>query len=259
VTPPSLFSVISTEARFGQNADMSLPSDSASLDPIKGFFDLWSIYDLVLDHDYMFHRELYGEVARTLVDRFGNHPFRVLDLGCGSGRHLAPVLQARPVARYEGHDLSPVAISHARKNFGALACPVHFGEGDLRVALREEGGEPFDLIFTGFTLHHFTAAERTEILRLARRRLAPGGLVLVLDSMRDEGQTREAWLDAYCGWIGTDWRALSQEGLAAIFEHIRGCDQPGTLAEHDAAAVQAGFTRSRTIAHRRWHRLWACE
>lgn len=233
-------------------------SDPVPSDPIKGFFDLWSIYDLVLDHDYMFHRELYGEVARTLAARFGDRPLSVLDLGCGSGRHLAPLLQVRPVARYEGHDLSPVALAHARENFGALAGPVRFREGDLRVALREEGGEGFDLIFTGFTLHHFTVPERAEILRLARRRLAPGGLVLVLDSMREEGQSREGWLDAYCGWIEADWRAIPKEGQAAILEHIRGCDQPGTVAEHEMAARAAGFSHSGVIMRRRWHVLWAC-
>ncbi len=234
-------------------------NDPARTEPIKSFFDLWSIYELVLDHDYMFHRELYGEVARTLTARFGEHPFSVLDLGCGSGRHLAPVLRARQVVRYQGHDLSPVAIGHARRNFAGLAGPARFEEGDLRVALMKEDGERFDLIFSGFTLHHFTAREREEILRLARRRLAPGGLVLVLDSMRDEGQTREVWLDAYCGWIEAEWRAIPKEGLVEILGHIRACDQPGTLAEHEAAATKAGYARSRLIARRRWHVLWACE
>ena len=238
---------------------MSSLGDPDRTDPIKGFFDLWSIYDLVLDHDYMFHRELYGEVARTLAVHFGDRSFSVLDLGCGSGRHLAPALRARRISRYEGHDLSPVAIAHARENFAGLACPLRFGEGDLRAALREESVSRFDLIFTGFTLHHFTEPERAEILRLARQRLAPGGLLLVLDSMRDEGQTREAWLDAYCGWIEAGWRAIPREGLAAILGHIRGSDQPGTLAEHAAAAAAAGFTRSGLIARRRWHVLWACE
>ncbi len=235
---------------------MSAPGRS---DDIRGFFDLWSIYDRVLDFDYMFHRELYAEVARTLAGRFGGREFSVLDLGCGSGRHLAPVLAALRVKRYEGHDLSPVAISHARRNFAALGGELAFGEGDLRNALRDEGGGCFDLIFSGFTLHHFTAEERAEVLRLARRRLAPGGLLLVLDSMRDEGGTREAWLDAYCGWITTEWTAIPPEGLAAIVEHIRGCDQPGTLAEHDAAAGVAGFARKGEIARRRWHVLWAAE
>ena len=234
-------------------------SASDRSEDIKGFFDLWSIYDRVLDLDYMFHRELYAEVARTLAGRFGDGEFSVLDLGCGSGRHLAPVLGALRVTSYEGHDLSPVAIEHARRNFAGAAGAVKFGEGDLRNALREDREESFDLIFSGFTLHHFTAEERAEVIRLARRRLAPGGLLLVLDSMRDEEQTTEAWLAAYCGWIEAEWTAIPPEGIAAIVGHIRGCDQPGRPGAHDAAASAAGFAHSGEIARRRWHVLWAAE
>jgi SAM-dependent methyltransferase len=227
---------------------------------IKGFFDLWSVYDRVLDLDYMFHRELYAKVARVLDARFGAREISVLELGCGSGRHLAPVLAARRVGRYEGHDLSPVAIGHARKNFAALGVvETRFVEGDLMNALRDETGERADLIFSGFTLHHLSAEDRAEAIRRARGRLAPGGLLLVLDSMREEGQTRDAWLDAYCGWIEAEWTAIPAEGKAAIFGHIRGCDQPGTRAEHDTAAKAAGFARCGEIARRRWHVLWSAE
>ena len=234
-------------------------SEPSRPDSIREFFDLWSIYDRVLDLDCMFHRELYAGVERTLAARFGRRAFSVLDLGCGSGRHLAPVLQGLNVSRYEGHDLSSVAVAHARKTFAGLGCPQRFGEGDLRVALRERNTERFDVIFSGFTLHHFTAEERAEVVRMARGRLAAGGVMLLLDSMRDEGQSREAWLDAYCGWIEADWRAIPAEGLRAIVEHVRGCDQPGTSAEHDAGARAAGFGRSGEIVRRGWHVLWAAE
>lgn len=261
-----VISRVSTFGGVGQKTgdakrDSAFPRMSA-LDgsgDIKGFFDLWSIYDRVLDLDYMFHRELYAEVSRTLTARFGERALSVLDLGCGGGRHLAPVLGALRVERYEGHDLSPVALEHARRNFAGFGGAAKFEEGDLRNALRKKNGERFDLIFSGFTLHHLSAEERAEAVRLAREKLAPGGLLLVLDSMRDEGQTREAWLDAYCGWIEAEWTAIPREGVEAIIGHIRGADQPGTREEHDAAARAAGFARGGEIARRRWHVLWSAE
>ena len=33
--------------------------------------------------------EIYGDVRRILADRYENQPFVLLDLGCGSARHLA--------------------------------------------------------------------------------------------------------------------------------------------------------------------------
>jgi len=233
-------------------------SELAPAESIKEFFDLWSIYDLVLDWDDMMHRELYAEIGRALAARFEGRAFSVLDLGCGSGRHLAPTLQAFKVSRYEGHDLSSTAITHARKNFSVLACPQRFGQGDLREALQTDG-PTFDLIFSGFTFHHFTAQERAEIVRSARRRLAPGGMLLLLDLMRDEGETRERFLDAYCSWIETDWREIPKAGAQAIVGHVRAADQPGTLAEFDAAARAAGFARSRLVYRARTHCLCSCE
>ena len=229
------------------------------VDTIKGFFDLWAIYDLVLDRDYMAHRELYAAVARALAERFGNRPFSVLELGCGSGRHLAPVLAGLDVKLYEGHDLSPVALAEARKNFAVLRCPTRLFEGDLQAALHGRETESFDLIFSGFTLHHLSADERAEVLRRARGRLNPGGLLLVLDSMRDETQSHAAWLAAYCGWIESEWRDIPPEGIAAILAHIGEADQPGTLSEHEAAARIAGFSDARVLARRGWHVLWQAE
>lgn len=231
-------------------------NDTASSDPIRVFFDLWSLYDRVLDLDYMAHDALYREVSRAVGAHFGDRPFSVLDLGCGSGRHLAPALQPYSIVRYEGHDLSPVAIGHARRNFSVLGCPLQFGEGDLRDPLRK-GGEPFDLIFSGFTLHHFTREERAEIFALIRRRLAPGGLFLLVDSMRAENENRELWLDRYCGWIEAEWRDIPVEGLRAIVGHIRECDQPGTLSEHEALGRAAGFEQTQGLQRIRWHTVWA--
>ncbi len=234
-------------------------SEPASGDSIRRFFfDAWTLYDLVLDHDYMFHDALYRAAGNAIATWACGRAFSVLDLGCGSGRHLAPALRGQTVTRYEGHDLSGAAIAEARKNFAALGCPLRFGEGDLRAALQDDG-PTFDLISSGFTLHHFPTAERNDILRRAHRRLAPGGLLLLLDSVRDEDVDRAQWLDRYCGWIEREWRAIPPEGLAAIVEHIRGHDQPGTWSEHVAGAQAAGFARCRELARRRWHVLWACE
>jgi SAM-dependent methyltransferase len=83
---------------------------------VNNFFDEWSIYDQVLDHNYMYHDEIYRDVKRLLADRYEKRPFVLLDLGCGSARHLARALQGRSVSRYVGYDLSDVALAHAQSN-----------------------------------------------------------------------------------------------------------------------------------------------
>jgi SAM-dependent methyltransferase len=234
-------------------------SEAAPGDSIRQFFfDAWALYDFVLDHDYMAHNALYREAGRAVAAWAHGRAFSMLDLGCGSGRHLAPALRGQQVSRYEGHDLSGTAIAHARKNLATLGCPLHFLEGDLRAALRA-GRETFDLIFSGFALHHLTTAERDELLRRARRQLTPGGLLLCVDSVRDADASREQWLERYCGWIEREWRMVPREGMTAILEHIRGYDQPGSWPEHVAGAQAAGFARCWELHRDRWHALWACE
>ncbi|MDF3056035.1 MAG: methyltransferase protein [Rariglobus sp.] len=205
----------------------------------------------------MSHNDLYAAVGRVLAAHFANRSFSVLDLGCGSGRHLAPVLATLPVHRYEGHDLSGVAIEHARSTFASSKFPVRLCTGDLRDSLTAEG-PPVDVVFSGFTLHHLMTEERASVLENVQRRLAPGGLVLWVDSCREEGQSRAAWLDAYCGWIEAEWRGIPPEGLAAIVDHIRECDQPGTVREYSEAAVRAGFAPMREHLRRGWHGVWSC-
>ncbi|MFO0892470.1 MAG: hypothetical protein U0790_25425 [Isosphaeraceae bacterium] len=66
------------------------------------FFEAWSLYDQLLDHNYMYHDELFAGVHSILAERFGDRPIAVLDLGCGSARHAASALagrRGRPLCR----------------------------------------------------------------------------------------------------------------------------------------------------------------
>ena len=118
----------------------------------------------------MYHDEIYGDVRRILADRYQNRPFVLLDLGCGSARHMARALQGRSVSRYVGYDLSEVALAHARRNLTAFGCPVELRHGDLLEGL-SVGGEKFNVILTSFALHHLSAAQKSTFFQLAYPRL----------------------------------------------------------------------------------------
>jgi SAM-dependent methyltransferase len=222
------------------------------------FFDEWSIYDLVLDHNYMFHDEIYLDVERVLRECYGDRSFAVLDLGCGSARHFAVVLQGRRVGRYVGYDLSEAALSRAKTNLAVLNCRVELHEEDLLEGLNG-GSEAFDLIFSGFSLHHLTATETRSFFRSAYRRLNPSGILLMIDTMREADENRQTYLDRYCGWIRSKWKALSRRALDAICEHVRENDFPQTAVELETTAAEAGFGRCREIDRFRWHRTWTFE
>ena len=77
------------------------------------FTDSWSLYDLITEHNYMFHREIYAGVGTLLKLRNDMGRFSILDLGCGNARYLAPCLIGSNVEIYEGVDVSELALSEA--------------------------------------------------------------------------------------------------------------------------------------------------
>ncbi|HEX9444261.1 MAG TPA: GNAT family N-acetyltransferase [Candidatus Binatia bacterium] len=222
------------------------------------FFDEWSIYDRVLDRDYMFHDAIYRDVGLLLVERYAGRSFAVLDLGCGSARHFSRALAGRSVSRYAGYDLSDVALAHARPNLARLGCPLDLRQGDLLEGLQADG-ERFDLIFCGFSLHHLSAADKERFFQSAFQRLEEGGLLLVVDTMREAEESRSVYLDRYLGWIRSEWKAMSAAELDAICEHIRNNDFPDTAASLRAMAARAGFDGGSEVSRFRWHHTLAFE
>ncbi|HEY1266849.1 MAG TPA: GNAT family N-acetyltransferase [Candidatus Binatia bacterium] len=222
------------------------------------FFDQMSFYEQVLDGNYMFHDEIYRAVARLLADHYADRRFSVLDLGCGSARHLSRALAGRPISAYKGYDLAEPPLAVARQNLAAIGCPIELRRGDLVEALRNETAG-FDLIFCGFSLHHLTAEEKAEFFQMAHRRLNIGGLLLIVDPAREEDEPRPIYLDHYCGWIRSEWKAMSPAAVDAICDHIWNNDYPETSRDLRAIAGESGFDRARELERFRWHHTWAFE
>jgi len=210
-------------------------------DRVAEFFcDSWSIYAHVLDHNYMFHDDIYRNVHGFLATRFGARPFTLLDLGCGSARHLAAALQGLAVARYRGYDLSAVAVEHARRNLDGLPCPVDVRLGDLLDAVGMER-DAYDLVFSSFALHHLHSRQKAEFFCQAAAHLQPGGALLLVDVMRDEGEDPGSYLDRYCNWLDSHWTTLPPEARAQICAHVRDNDFPETAGQLEQFAAAAGL------------------
>jgi SAM-dependent methyltransferase len=218
----------------------------------ENFFDQWSIYDQILAHNYMHHDDIFRDVQHLLADRYATQPFSLLDLGCGSARHLAQALQGRSVSRYVGYDLSDVALAHAARNLASLGCPTDLHQGDLLDAVRT-GAETFDLVFTSFALHHLSSAQKAEFFQSAHERLNDGGILLLIDTMRDDGEERAIYLDRYCDWLRSRCKTLSPEALDFLCEHIRNNDFPETIMDFGAMVTKAGFCEPIEINRFRWH------
>jgi glycine/sarcosine N-methyltransferase len=100
---------------------------------------------------------------------------RVLDLACGTGT-IAVALAARG-HRVLGIDLDAAMIERARSKAGSL--PVRFRTGDMLRRTRPAGG--YDAVLClGNSLVHLDSEDRVAALLAAcRRRLVPGGRLLL--------------------------------------------------------------------------------
>jgi tRNA (cmo5U34)-methyltransferase len=112
-----------------------------------------------------------GEAA--LRDALPARPRSVLDLGCGDGRLAAFVLDARPsITRAEAIDRSPPMLERAAERF-RLDGRVRVSQWDLNDSIEAFG--TFDLIVSGFAIHHLEDERKRDLFAEVSHQLEPGG------------------------------------------------------------------------------------
>lgn len=210
---------------------MAISDDPA----IAEFFNGWEVYRAIIDHDCMEHREVYSLVEQVLGDR--TDPFTVLDLGCGDAAGIAPVLRGMPLAHYVGVDVAEQALGFAEDMLQGL--DVELRCRDLGEELRDDS-QQFDVILLSFALHHFDSDAKRDVLAQARRRLGPGGQVILIDVVRADGETRDEYLSRFDPYVAT-W-PIGPEMQARVLEHVRRNDWPEEVTTMVAIARAAGFT-----------------
>ncbi len=145
-----------------------------------------------MEMTYLPARQLYREWAATyddptnpLIEAEGKvlagiigdvEGKRVLDLGCGTGRHA--ILLARAGALVTGVDFSDEMLAVGRENAAGL--DVTFINGELGAVPLQE---PFDLVLCSLVLSHVPSLlpAMKEMSRLTR----PGGRIIITDLRTD--------------------------------------------------------------------------
>ena len=132
--------------------------------------------------------EYVGRVGRLAARRAGEAELlealpaeveRVLDLGCGDGRLIALVLDARPEVKAAiGLDSSPPMIELARERFRSDP-RVEIREHDLRSPIADPFS--FDLVTSGFAIHHLTHERKQSLFTEIAGMLRPGGVFANLE------------------------------------------------------------------------------
>lgn len=220
-------------------AQVNLPDPAA----VRAFFDQWAFYRKIVDRNYLKHREAMAALGGWM-DRRLAAPFSFLDMGCGDASFTTAVLAGRPVERYCGIDLSPVALDLARESTKALGVSV-----DFRCADFSDGPDGrWDVIYVGLSFHHIAAIEaKREFLGRVRAALAPGGFFVFFEPARRNAEVRGDYLARWMEDVRRTWVDLSAEEVAAVERHVTQSDFPETIDDYRRLGAEAGFSASEIV------------
>lgn len=200
----------------------------------------------------MFHREIYAGIEELLRSRADRGEYRLLDLGCGNARYLAPCLKRFPPLIYEGVDLSAAALKEAREYLAGLPGEASLTQGELLQTM-ESMNQTWDVIFSGFAIHHLSLDEKARFFRAAGRCLSKEGWLILVDVVREENEAREDFLDGYLNFMREKWTSVPPEQLEEACAHVRDHDYPECLSTLRRMAGEAGLRSTRVISRHAQH------
>ena len=121
-------------------------------------------------------RQYLHWLLKEFQHKTSSGPMRVLDLGCGQGRMLKPLLLQFPEAQFTAVDISSAALAGAKDHLGAELCQrVDFRNEDIGAFLTATSTGSFDLILMNEVTFFYPGWQR--LLPNMVRLLRPGGIL----------------------------------------------------------------------------------
>ncbi|MFN5514278.1 MAG: class I SAM-dependent methyltransferase [Cyanobacteriota bacterium] len=209
------------------------------LAPVADFFNAWSVYQQVFEHNYLDHRQI-AQCLNQFLQENVREPLTALDLGCGDGVFSRRVFEGANLSAYCGVDLAEQALARAEENLQGVAPRLFFETAEITEFMAQTE-QTFDLILASFCLHHLDAEQKQTFLSQARNRLNPRGRLIWVDIFRQEGQSRENYLARYQDIIQTHWREVDEAVKTAAFSHMAQSDYPETVSTWRTWAETLGY------------------
>ncbi|HEX3462365.1 MAG TPA: class I SAM-dependent methyltransferase [Acidimicrobiales bacterium] len=152
------------------------------------------------------------EVLRSVLPA---EPASLLDLGCGDGRLIALALDARPgITRAVGMDRSEPMLKLAKERFTSDP-RVSVVPGNLADSLEPLGR--FDVIVSGFAIHHLEDERKRTLFGEVAQQLRPGGLFANLEVVASATPELHAEFLGLIGRMADD----PEDRLADVGSHLR--------------------------------------
>lgn len=160
------------------------------------------------DYPFAGYTELHDQIFDIVHAREG---VTALDLGCGTGKLTARLLEAgHPVT---GVDFSDNMLAAARKNAPGAA----FVQAELKEVPEKLAGQTFDCIVAAYALHHLPDGDKYALLTALKTLLKPEGVIILGDVSFPDREGLEAVREAYEeGWDDSEFYLVREELEAAL-------------------------------------------
>lgn len=153
--------------------------DSVRYIPALRFHWLTRFYDGVVS---LFLRE--ARFRDMTLDAIGDRvPYRILDMGCGTGSLTVRVKQRFPQADVIGVDVDASILTLSRSKASDLNLEIQFYQcsvEDLSGLSAMKSGH-MECIVSSLVFHHLTADQKRDALSEAYRLMEPGGRLILAD------------------------------------------------------------------------------
>ena len=237
--------------------------------PKSGDWTGWAAtWDARMQAFFPRRQECIAAMLEVLVELLPAGPWRLLDLGAGTGSLTRALLDRFPEATIVALDLDPVLMAIGRGTLGDGGGRVTWSQTDLRAPdwTEQVSTGPdlaFDAVVSLATLHHFRARERASIYGDLAKITRPGGLVLNAEGLaagspgsrlaRQFDEARRRGSPPADGW----WEAIGADPAFAtavaererLRDRMRGAGQHSSAEAHCRALRRAGFAEA-TVAWR---------
>jgi SAM-dependent methyltransferase len=162
-----------------------------------------------------------NEVSETLVnvlDHYVHDDARIIELGCGSGRHLAH-LRTNGYGNLTGIDINDESFDVMAEHYPRLAESGTFHIGALEDILTEFEDDAFDVIYSVETLQHIHPDDTWVFEEIAR---VAGNLLVIAENEgnspeRGRADTEVSYVDDDFPLYHRNWRQVFSElGFAQL-------------------------------------------
>ena len=140
------------------------------------------------------------EIMIRIINSCNINIERILDIGCGDGILTASILQQHPYASCVMLDISEPMLQAAKEKLANYSDKLDFlllDYGDSQWIERVKTEGPFNVIISGFSIHHQNDSRKRELYSEIYELLKSGGLFLNLEHVSSSSEWVSSLFDEY--------------------------------------------------------------